>query len=174
MKSLRRSILTLVCAAALAMGCRESSSEIPEGVEVPHFTVTMLGGGTVDTDDLRGTTVLITFWASWCPDCQREMSRVEKDIVERFAGEKFLFLPISRGEKAETVSEWLARNGYGFDTGLDPDASIFRLFAESGIPRNILVDPQGMIVSTGIGDDGTSFDQLIGRIAATIDNAREQ
>ena len=174
MRGTKRIIVLLAAVAALAAGCKDSAYEISEGVEVPRFTVAMLGGGETDIEELRGTTVLITFWASWCPDCQQEMRRVEKDIIERFAGRKFLFLPISRGEQAETVKAWLERNGYGFDTGLDPDASTFRLFAESGIPRNILVDPQGTIVSTDAGDDGVSFDLLLERIAATLDKAERE
>ena len=143
------------------------------GDQCPSFTVQMLDGEEVSIDSLRGKTVLINFWATWCPPCNEEMTRVEAEIVERFAGEEFVFLPISRGEQPDVVSAWRNAKGYKFDTGLDIDTEIFPLFAETGIPRNYLIGPDGTIVYYEVGYEPELFDELVTKIDETIQNAKK-
>lgn len=143
------------------------------GDKCPSFEVQMLDGDVVSIDSLRGKTVLINFWATWCPPCNEEMERVEKDIVERFAGEEFVFLPISRGEKPEVVSAWRTKKGYKFDIGLDIATEIFPQFARTYIPRNYLIDPDGTIVYYEVGYDEKLFDELVNKIDETIQNAKK-
>lgn len=143
------------------------------GDKCPSFEVQMLDGDVFSIDSLRGKTVLINFWATWCPPCNEEMTRVEKDIVERFAGEEFVFLPISRGEKPEVVSAWRTKKGYKFDIGLDIATEIFPQFARTYIPRNYLIDPDGTIVYYEVGYDAKLFDELVNKIDETIQNAKK-
>ena len=70
-----------------------------EGTEAPDFTVEMIDGSKVALSELRGKVVLLNFWATWCPPCRQELTRVQTDIIDRFAGKEFVFLPVSRGEK---------------------------------------------------------------------------
>ena len=143
------------------------------GDQCPSFTVQMLDGEEIAIDSLRGKTVLINFWATWCPPCNQEMTRVEKEIVERFAGEEFVFLPISRGEKPEVVSAWRTKKGYKFNTGLDIVTEIFPLFAKTGIPRNYLIGPDGTIVYYEVGYTPDLFNELVKKIDQTIQNAKK-
>lgn len=143
------------------------------GDRCPSFAVQMLDGDVVSIDELRGKTVLINFWATWCPPCNEEMTRVEKEIVERFADEEFVFLPISRGEDPEVVSAWRAKKGYKFDTGLDIATEIFPLFASTGIPRNYLIAPDGKIVYYEVGYEPEGFDELVKKIDETIQSAKK-
>lgn len=70
-----------------------------EGAEAPDFTVEMIDGSKVALSELRGKVVLLNFWATWCPPCREELSHVQQQVIDRFAGEEFVFLPISRGEE---------------------------------------------------------------------------
>ncbi len=172
----------MILAAALLLGVvacgsrggsdTEPATLVEVGDAVPSFTVEMLDGGSVSIDELRGKTVLVNFWATWCPPCNQEMKRVEKEIIERFAGEEFVFLPISRGETAETVRAWREQRGYGFDTGVDGGTEVFPLFAESGIPRNFIIDPKGRIAFCGIGYEPEEFDAMVNKIAEVIEQNR--
>ena len=169
-------LMVAVFAVAFASGCgsRDSGNDalVSVGETVPSFTVAMLDGDTVSIESLRGKTVLVNFWATWCPPCNNEMARVEKDIIDRFAGEAFVFLPVSRGEKPEDVRAWRQSKGYRFDTGLDVDTAIFPLFAETGIPRNFVIDPDGKIVFCGVGYTPQEFDEMVDFIARTIEEHR--
>ena len=173
-------VLALLAIAAAAM-VGISAQRLPVddaavaviGDQCPSFTVQMLDGDEISIDSLRGKTVLINFWATWCPPCNEEMTRVEKEIVERFADEEFVFPPISRGEKPEVVSAWRTKKDYKFDTGLDIATEIFPLFAKSDIPRNYLIGPDGTILHYEVGYEPEHFDELVKRIDETIQNAKK-
>lgn len=150
--------------AASACSGQDKDSKIGKGDTVPSFTVTMTNGEQVSIDQLRGKVVLINFFATWCPPCRKELTRVEKELIEQFAGQQFLYLPISRGEERDTVVGFLKQNGYRFAAGLDTDQSIYGLFATNYIPRNYLIDAQGVVVETEVGYTPSSFDALVKEI----------
>lgn len=148
----------------------DASTIAKEGMEAPDFIVEMFDGQKVRLSDLRGKVVLVNFWATWCPPCREELTRVQTDIIDRFAGKDFVFLPISRGEEKQTVAAFRKRMNYTFPMGLDPDQKIFRRYAKNYIPRNFLVGPDGKIILASIGYDKAEFEHLIKTIEKTLDN----
>ena len=141
----------------------EATTLIHAGDVAPEFTVEMLDGSRITLSDLRGKVVLINFWATWCPPCRQEMSHLQKDVIDRFAGKDVVVLPISRGEKRKTVENFLDKMGYTFPVGLDGDQSIYKKYASNYIPRSVVVGKDGKVVYVGVGYDE--------EIAKAIDNA---
>ena len=141
----------------------EKTTLIHAGDVAPDFTVQMLDGSRITLSDLRGKVVLINFWATWCPPCRQEMSHLQKDVIDRFAGKDVVVLPISRGEERKTVENFLDKMGYTFPVGLDGDQSIYKKYASNYIPRSVVVGKDGKVVYVGVGYDE--------EIAKAIDNA---
>ena len=81
---------------------QEKETSVKVGDNVPEFVVEMFDGQKIDIKDLKGKIVLINFWATWCPPCQEELKRVQKEIVDRFKGKDFVFLAISREETRDS------------------------------------------------------------------------
>ena len=164
-------IAILVCAAMLfgnSFTAKAQDRPTPEqatiakaGMKAPAFEVKMFDGSTVKLADLKGKVVLLNFWATWCPPCRAELTRVEKDIIEKFKGQDFVFLPVSRGEKRETVAAFREKMGYTFPMGLDTDGSVYAEYAQTYIPRNFLIDKNGKVVKASVGYDEAEFAELI-------------
>ena len=146
----------------------ESTTIVKEGAQAPDFTVEMFDGTKVTLSELKGKVVLVNFWATWCPPCRNELARVEKEIIERFKGQEFVFLPISRGESKEKVAEFRNKMGYTFPMGLDTTQAIFKKFATNYIPRNFLVDREGKVVKASVGYDDAEFTALVKLIEQEI------
>ena len=173
-------ILAIVLCAALLFGgsltakaqnnrpTPEQATIVKDGQKAPNFEVQMFDGSTIKLSDLKGKVVLLNFWATWCPPCRAELARVEKDIIEKFKGQDFVFLPVSRGEKRETVAAFREKMGYTFPMGLDTDNSIYKLYAETYIPRNFLIGKDGKVVKASVGYDEAEFAELIKLIEKEI------
>ncbi len=149
----------------------ENSTIVKADSDAPDFTVEMIDGTQITLSQLRGKIVLINFWATWCPPCREELKRVQTDLIDRFEGRDFVFLPISRGEKSETVETFLKDNGYTFPVGLDIDQSIFNLYASNYIPRNFLINRHGVVLDATVGYDPAEFEALVKHIEMSL-NAR--
>lgn len=142
----------------------EVATLVKEGMQAPDFTVTMFDGSTQTLSALKGKVVLVNFWATWCPPCREELKRVQADIIDRFAGQEFVFIPISRAEEKATVAAFREQMGYTFPMGLDPERKIYDLFASNFIPRNFLIDQEGKVVIASVGYEEEEFNSLIAKI----------
>jgi peroxiredoxin len=173
-------ILAIVLCAALLFGgsltakaqnnrpTPEQATLVKEGQKAPAFEVQMFDGSVVKLADLKGKVVLLNFWATWCPPCRAELARVEKDIIEKFKGKPFVFIPVSRGEKRETVAAFREKMGYSFPMGLDTDGRVYAEYAQTYIPRNFLIGKDGKIVKASVGYDEVEFAELIKLIEKEI------
>lgn len=136
---------------------------INAGDVAPDFTVEMLDGKKVTLSQLRGKVVLVSFWATWCPPCRLELSHMQEDVIDRFAGQDVVVLPISRGEERAKVEGYIKKMGYTFPIGLDTTQDIYRKYASNYIPRSVVVGRDGVVAYVGVGYDE--------QIAKEIENA---
>lgn len=134
---------------------------IHKGDKAPDFTAEMVDGSQVTLSKLKGKVVVVNFWATWCPPCREELTHVEKELIERFKGKPFVFLPISRGEKKATVEAFRKKMHYTFPMGLDPQQTIYKKYASNYIPRNFVVGKDGKVIYTSVGFTPEEFKEMI-------------
>lgn len=140
---------------------------INAGDVAPDFTVEMLDGSKVTLSALQGKPTLLIFWATWCPPCRLELSKLQEHIIDRY-GDKINVLPISRGEERAKVEEYISKMGYTFAVGLDGDQSIYRKYATNYIPRCFVIDAKGKVLYSGVGYDEAIAKEVEQNIEKTL------
>lgn len=119
------------------------------GDMAPDFEMTLSNGERVQLSSLRGKVVMLQFTASWCGVCRKEMPYIESDIWAKHKDNTdFALYGIDREEPVEKIHELIEKTGVTYPIGLDPEADIFKLYAEekAGITRNVIIDRDGRIV----------------------------
>ena len=147
--------------AAMAQDDIEATTLIKKGDKAPDFTVEMVDGEQITLSKLKGKVVVVNFWATWCPPCRQELKVVEKELINRFKGKDFVFLPISRGEAKKTVEAFRKQNGYTFPMGLDPKQAIYKKYASNYIPRNFVVGKDGKVIYVSVGYEPKEFAEMV-------------
>ena len=88
--------------------------------------------------------MLLSFWATWCKPCLRELNEMPEKILRRFEGRKFTMIAIAKGEPRERVAEKVAqlrKQGVVFPVGLDPYEKISQLLGDERIPQLVIIGP---------------------------------
>lgn len=119
------------------------------GDTAPDFEMELINGEIVQLSELRGKVVMLQFTASWCGVCRKEMPFIEDEIWQELKdNNNFALYGIDRDEPLEKVKAFGEQVGVTYPLGLDPNATIFQLYAlkDAGITRNIIIDKNGKIV----------------------------
>jgi peroxiredoxin len=112
------------------------------------FTLKDVSGKDWTLSALRGKTVLVNFWATWCPPCRKEMPDLDA-LSKEFKDKGLIVLAIS-DEDAAKVNPFIAEHHYSYPILLDPGRKVNTLMGVEGIPKSFLYDREGKLVAQAI------------------------
>ena len=130
------------------------------GHPAPDFTLTTVTGETFRLSDLRGTPVVLNFWATWCPPCRAELPELEA-ARGRLSG-KVAIIGVDQAEAAVRVQAFTETMGLTFTVPLDTGADASRLYAVRSLPTTFFIDRTGVIRQIQLGAmTGATLEQLL-------------
>lgn len=115
----------------------------------PDFSLRNLAGEPLQLSDLRGRSLALNFWATWCGPCQLEMPLLQK-YQQRYP-QDLLILAINNDEAPAAVQAFVDELGLDLEVLLDPGAQVTDLYRVRGFPTTVFIDPQGVMRYQHIG-----------------------
>ncbi|WP_456461256.1 TlpA family protein disulfide reductase [Lutibacter sp.] len=126
---------------------------VAKGQPSPKFkNYENFAGGTTSLDDLKGKFVYVDVWATWCGPCKREIPFL-KELEGKYRGKNIEFVSISVDKSADH-DKWQKMvkekelKGIQLFSDKDWDSDFVKEYLIKGIPRFILIDPNGNIVNS--------------------------
>jgi len=118
------------------------NSSLKVGDIAPDFELTTLDGGTTSLSQFKGSPVLLSIGATWCPDC-----RLEAPLLQQLheTNPELIILLIDSKESADIVQQFANEFGITHPILLDTDGAVSQLYQVFAIPTEIFIDKDGII-----------------------------
>ena len=169
---------TILCLTLTAVICscnankKQAAAEVVEDVtseavetvqekapEAPDFTLQDINGQPLTLSSLRGKYVILDFWGSWCGWCIKGMPKM-KEYYQKYAG-KFEILGIDCNDSEEKWKDAVAKYELPWlHVYHSTDSHVIDQYEIQGFPTKIIIDPEGKVVNTIIGEDPNFYTLL--------------
>ena len=134
----------LLAAFAAVVACGRAAPPPPVNEAAPEFDLPLIGGGNVTLASLQGKTVLIDFWATWCPPCVTEVPELNA-ISKELQGTDAAILAISVDSlTAEALADWLKERDVSYPVALG-DSDLAGMYGADAFPFHVVVGPDGKV-----------------------------
>jgi peroxiredoxin len=123
--------------------------------QAPELSLPDVNGKTVTLSSFKGKYVLVDFWASWCLPCRKENPNVVQ-AYNKYKDRNFTILGVSLDKQKEDWLGAIENDKLAWTQVSDLqewNSAAVATFNFTGIPFNVLVDPEGKIIAQSLRGD---------------------
>ena len=117
----------------------------PTSGQAPDFELTTYTGDAFRLSDLRGTVVVLNFWASWCVPC-RDEAPVLQSLWERYRDRGVILVGVGYADIESDALAFIAEFGITYPNGPDIGTRISDTYNIQGVPETFVIDQEGNVV----------------------------
>ena len=156
--------ITICVALSWAVAARAAAPQVGKPAPELHLETILppAPAAPPSWDTLKGTAVVLEFWATWCAPCIEQIPHLN-ELVAKFAGRPIQFISIT-DEELPVVSKFLAARPISGWVALDPRRSQFDAYTVNGIPHTVIVDANGIVA--GITDPHSVTEAVLNKLLA--------
>lgn len=123
--------------------------EVNQGEPMGDFTATDMEGNQIKLSDYKGKVVLLDFWASWCPPCEKEVPNM-KAAYEKYHEKGFDIIGVSLDHDSDSLAEFLQNADIDWPqifTGDGWETPIAVHYSVKSIPEPWLIGKDGRLIT---------------------------
>lgn len=142
-------------------------------LRLPDTTLVDLTGKPWKISDLRGKTLFVNIWATWCGPCRTELPQLQQLYNELKDRKDLAIITLNVDENVGAIQPYVSKQGFTFPVIMAADY-VYSLIKQLSIPRNWIVDGSGVVISELIGFDQESRtwkEDLMAQIEKAVDAA---
>ena len=142
------------------------------GQAAADFELQTADGGKFKLSDHKDKDIVVLdFWATWCPPCQRSLP-VLVEVTGSFKDKNVVFCAVNLRETAEKVRKFQDERKLQFASPLDKDGAVAGKYLVSGIPQSVIVGKDGTVQAVHVGASPDLKDKLTGELQALVDGKK--
>ncbi|HXI21573.1 MAG TPA: TlpA disulfide reductase family protein [Gemmatimonadales bacterium] len=152
-----------------APAAAQDESGIAVGTTAPIVAVPDLAGQAVNLGQWIGKKpVLLEFWATWCPNCEELLPRLQKAYREVGSRVEFIAVNVTVNQTPERVKRYVESHDVPFLVLYDDKGTSTRAYQAPTTSFVVIVDRAGKVIYTGVGGD-QKFEPALDRVAGIHD-----
>jgi len=133
------------------------------GKDAPSFRGVSLDGKVYSSSELKGKTVLLDFWATWCGPCKASMPITEK-LHEDYKSKGLVILGIDVGENRDVVEKFMATSPFGYPVIMGDEAGLTSAYSVNLFPTFVLINADGKVASHQFGFNQSALNGIPGMV----------
>ena len=140
----KKLILSIFAIAFFTVSLFSQNKTLPS-VKVKNLKGSLVNIQTIEND---GKPIVISFWATWCKPCKKELNAIA-EVYEEWqddTGVKLVAISIDDSRSASKVKPYVNASGWEYEIYLDPNRDLSRSLGVSTVPHTFLLDGDGNII----------------------------
>jgi len=171
MNLLNRTLTLLVAlsfsAAPLLNAQAEATSteliELKHRPVAPRFSLPDMQDQPRELSDYLGKPIIISFWATWCPPCRKEIPYFNR-AREKLKGDDIVMLFVNINEGKETIADYIKKVPINLTILRDETAGQLTNWNLTGLPTTFILDPEGRVAYQAMGERVWDSDDILDKV----------
>ena len=140
-----KKLILFICGLVMAGSIMAQGAKMPENI-----TLKALDGQSVQSSVIQndGKPVIVSFWATWCKPCNRELDAI-KEVYDEWqdeTGVKLVAVSIDDARSAARVKPWVDGKDWPYEVYLDQNKDFARAMNVVNVPHTFIINGEGEIV----------------------------
>ena len=136
----------------LMPGFIQPNLDLPESEQLPavyDFELMDFKGNETSLQSLKGKTIFLNFWATWCSPCVAEMPDIQS-LYHDIRNDNIAFVLVSMDQNRDKAFNFIERKKFDLPV-YSPRSAIPSIYQSGSIPTTFVISPDGRVVSKHVG-----------------------